>query len=180
MCSRFFRHEVSWEEYRDALSIIAPPGVEPPEATYNAAPMSVQPIVRLAPERQHRELAPCHWGLVPSWWTKPLSEKRFTSFNADCETVHEKPVFRGAFRHRRCLIPVSGYYAWTGTAGRKTPFAISLRNRRWFCLAGLWDSALIDGSEIHTFTVLTTQPNDVTAGLYHRMPVILHRQDYDR
>lgn len=180
MCGRFFRHGVTWEEYHDALGLIAPDGVAPPEATYNAAPMSLQPIIRRAPEHEHIEMAPCHWGLVPSWWTKPLSEKKFTTFNAKCETVHEKPVFRGAFRHKRCLVPVSGYYEWTGEKGRKTPFAIGLRNRRWFCLAGLWDSALIDGSEIQTFTILTTEPNDATAGLHHRMPVILSPHDYQR
>lgn len=180
MCGRFFRHSVTWEEYHDALGLIAPAGVAPPEATYNAAPMSLQPVIRNAPEHDHIEMAPCHWGLIPSWWTKPLSEKKFASFNAKCETVHEKPVFRGAFRHKRCLVPVSGYYEWTGKKRRKTPFAIGLRNRRWFCLAGLWDSALIDGSEIQTFTILTTEPNDATAGLHHRMPVILAPHDYKR
>lgn len=180
MCGRFFREEVSWEEYHDALSLIPPVNTAPPEATYNAAPMSVQPIIRIAPEHEHIEMAPCHWSLVPSWWTKPLSEKKFTTFNAKAETVHEKPVFRGAFRHKRCLVPISGYYEWSGEKGRKTPFAVSLRNRTWFCLAGLWDSALIDGSEIQTFTVLTTTPNDATAGLHHRMPVILAPSAYQR
>lgn len=185
MCGRFFRHGVSWEEYHASLGLVAPDGVAPPEPTYNAAPMSVQPIIRHAPDQGFGgeaplELAPCHWGLIPSWWTKPLSEKKFSTFNAQSETAHEKPVFRGAFRHKRCLIPVSGYYEWSGEKGRKTPFAVGLRNRRWFCFAGLWDSALIDGSEIQTFTVLTTQPNDVMAGLHHRMPVILEQHDYKR
>lgn len=180
MCGRFFRREVSWEEYHDTLSLIPPVGVAPPEPTFNAAPMSVQPVVRTHPVQGHIEMAPCHWGLVPSWWTKPLSEKKFSTFNAKAETAAEKPVFRGAFRHKRCLVPVSGFYEWTGAKGRKTPFAIGLRNRRWFCFAGLWDSAIINGSEIETFTVLTTEPNDLMAGLHHRMPVILRPQDYGR
>lgn len=180
MCGRFFRHDVSWEDYQDTLNLIPPEGVAPPLATYNAAPMSVQPIIRRAPERGHVEMAPCHWGLVPSWWTKPLSEKQFSSFNAKCETVSEKPVFRGAFRHKRCIVPVSGYYEWSGPKGKKTPFAIGLRNRRWFPIAGLWDAALIDGGEIQTFTLLTTQPNDALAGIHHRMPVILHMRDVAR
>ena len=184
MCGRFFRKAVSWEEYHDALALIPPADTLAPEATYNAAPMSVQPVIRFAPDRPpdaaRIEMAPCHWGLVPSWWTKPLSEKKFTTFNAMAETAHEKPVFRGAFRHKRCLVPMSGFYEWTGPEGRKTPFAVGLRNRRWFCVAGLWDSALIQGSEIQTFTVLTTAPNDVMAGLHHRMPVILHPMDYRR
>jgi putative SOS response-associated peptidase YedK len=45
-------------------------------------------------------------------------------------------------------------------------------------VAGLWDAALIDGSEIQTFTILTTRPNDFTAGIHDRMPVILSPENY--
>ncbi len=182
MCGRFFRHEVSWAEYRASLDLIVPDDVEPPEATYNGAPMSWQPVIRQAQRAGdgRTELAPMLWSLIPSWWHKPLSEKKFTSFNAQCETAAEKPVFRGAFRYRRCLVPVSGFYEWTGEKGRKIPFAIALRNRRLFCLAGLWDRAMIDGSEIDSFTILTTTPNDLMAGLHTRMPVILAPENYGR
>jgi len=180
MCGRFFRHGVTWEDYRAMLNLIPPDGVEPPEPTYNAAPMSLQPVIRRGEVPGTTELAPMIWSLIPSWWTKPLKEKRFTSFNAKCETVAEKPVFRGAFKYRRCLVPVSGFYEWTGAKGSKIPFAISLRNRRWFCMAGFWDEAMIDGSHIESFTVLTTTPNDVMAGLHTRMPVILDPSQYAR
>jgi len=135
MCGRFFRHEVSWAAYQVALDLIVPEGVDPPEATYNAAPMSLQPVIRPAETAGHTEMAAMVWSLVPSWWRKPLKEKSFSSFNAKAETAAEKPVFRGAFRHRRCLVPVSGFYEWTGQKGARIPFAIGLRNRRWFCLA---------------------------------------------
>ena len=180
MCGRFYRHAVSWEEFRAALEIIIPEGVDPPEAKYNIAPMSYVPIIRRDVDTKQLELFPSMWSLVPSWWSKPLSEKKFSTFNARCETAHEAATFRGAFRHKRCLIPASGWYEWSGTKGNKIPFAVSLRNRRWFCFAGLWDCALIDGSELHTFTILTTQPNDVMAGIHTRMPVILHPDQYER
>lgn len=184
MCGRYFRHGVTWEEYRGALDLIPPENTAPPEPTFNAAPMSLQPIIRTAPEDQRNsgtlEMAPALWSLIPGWWKKPLSEKSFSSFNAKSETVAEKPVFRGAFRHHRCLVPMSGFYEWTGPKGAKIPFAIGLRNRRWFCLAGLWDRAMIDGSEVDSFTVLTTTPNDLMAGIHTRMPVILHPADYAR
>ena len=120
------------------------------------------------------------WGLVPSWWHQPLKEKKFSTFNARAEGLQESNTFRGSFRHRRCLIPASGFYEWTGPKGSKTPFAIGLRNRRWFCFAGLWDRAMIDGSEIDSFTIITTQPNDLMAGLHTRMPVIIDPQNYSR
>ncbi|MCI4645709.1 MAG: SOS response-associated peptidase [Hyphomonadaceae bacterium] len=180
MCGRFYRHFVSWEDYRAWLNLVPPEEVDPPEATYNAAPMSLQPVIRPRERGAGLEMAPMLWNLIPSWWHKPLKEKTFPSFNARAETVAEKPVFRGAFRYRRCLVPMSGFYEWTGEKGSKIPFAISLRNRRWFCLAGLWDRAMIDGSEIDSFTVLTTQPNDLMAGIHTRMPVILRPEDYTR
>ena len=174
MCGRFFRHDVSWEDYRSALEIIIPDGVLPPEAKYNIAPMTYNPIIRRDFDTKQLELFPSLWGLVPSWWNKPLSEKKFSTFNARCENVHEAASFRGSFRHKRCLIPVSGFYEWMRDGKSKIPFAIGLRNRRWFCFAGLWDCAMIDGSELHTFTILTTTPNDVMAGIHTRMPVIIH------
>ncbi len=180
MCGRFFRREVSWAAYRAALNLTPVQNVDPPEATYNAAPMSVQPVIRWTRERSHIELAPCLWGLVPSWWTKPLSERKFSGINADAETAHERPVYRGAFRYWRCLVPVSGFYIWTGEGRRKQAFAVALRDQDWFCLAGLWDTALIDGSVLESFTILTTQPNDVMAGLSTRMPVIVAPDNYQR
>jgi putative SOS response-associated peptidase YedK len=178
MCGRFFRHGVTWEEYHDALGLIVPDSVDPPEPTYNAAPTQLHPIVRLTEDKSEREMILARWGLIPSWWKKSLAEVKFTSINAQSETVHEKPVFRGAFRHKRCLVPISGYYEWSVTGKSKTPYAFSLKNRRWFCVAGLWDTAHFDGSEMDTFTILTTQPNDFTAGIHDRMPVILSPEDY--
>ena len=185
MCGRFYRRDVSWAEYHAALSIIPPAGIAPPEAEYNIAPTQYAPVVRLAPEGEAQpagslQMAPAMWGLVPSWWHQPLKEKKFATFNARAEGLEESNTFRGAFRHRRCLVPASGFYEWTGPKGKRTPFAIALRNRRWFCFAGLWDRAMIDGSEIDSFTILTTKPNELMAGLHTRMPVILDPQDYTR
>lgn len=180
MCGRFFRHELSWDDYRAWLNLTIPEGVDPPEANYNIPPTTHVPVIRRDFDTKQLELSPLYWGLVPSWWKKPLSEKKFSTFNARSENVNEAASFRGAFRHKRCLIPVSGFYEWSGEKGSKIPFAIGLRNRRWFCFGGLWDSVIIDGSELHSFTILTTTPNDVMAGIHTRMPVIIAPEDYDR
>ncbi|WP_213269010.1 SOS response-associated peptidase [Hyphomonas sp.] len=180
MCGRFFREGVSWAEYHAWLNIIEIHGVEPPEANWNIAPTTIQPVIRLNHDRSAREMAPMRWGLIPSWWSKPIREWQAASINARAEEVAQKPTFRGAYRHKRCLVPVSGYYEWSVQGKTKTPFAFRLHNRRLFCLAGLWDAALIDGSEIQSFTILTTKPNDFTAGIHDRMPVILRPEDYDR
>ena len=142
----------------------------------NIAPTEAVPLVREG--EFGRELSAAHWWLTPSW--APSVDQKYSMFNARSETIATSNTFRGSFRHKRCLIPVSGFYEWTGQKGSKTPFAIGLRNRRWFCFAGLWDRATIDGSEIDSFTILTTEPNDLMAGLHTRMPVILDPQDYER
>ncbi|MEM9584774.1 MAG: SOS response-associated peptidase [Pseudomonadota bacterium] len=185
MCGRFFRHDVSWEEYYTGLRLIIPEDVEPPEAAYNIAPTQIAPIIRHPTEDEDADagelvMEPARWGLVPTWWKKPLKEIKWGTFNARSETTAEKPFFRGAFRHGRCLVPMSGFYEWKKTEdGTKQPYAIGLGNVRWFCCAGLWSRAMIDGSEIDTFTILTTTPNDLMAEIHNRMPVILSPTDYD-
>ena len=111
------------------------------------------------------------------------SDERLLSplINARAETAAEKPAFRGAMRHRRCLIPTTGFYEWSGKRGAKQPYLIRLKDRELFALAGLWEAWLgADGSEIETTAVLTTQPNRDMAPIHDRMPVILDPRDFDR
>ena len=85
-------------------------------------------------------LVPMRWGLVPSWWSKPLKELKLATFNALAETVADKPFFRSAFRRTRCLIPVSGYYEWHDTTGGKQPYYFTARDGSpALTVAGLWD-----------------------------------------
>lgn len=184
MCGRFFRHDVTWEEYWTGLRLIVPEAVQPPEAAYNIAPTQIVPIIRRPAEDETGSdcdlvMEPARWGLVPSWWNKPLKDIKWGTFNARSETAAEKPFFRGAYRHGRCLVPMSGFYEWHRLGPKeKQPYAIGLGNVRWFCCAGLWSRAMIDGSEFDTFTILTTAANDLMSDLHHRMPVILSPVDY--
>ena len=104
------------------------------------------------------------WGLIPGWQKDPAKGPR--PFNARAETVAEKPSFRGAWRHRRCLLPASCFFE----KGR----AIRRIDRHSFWLAGLWERWLGgDGSEVDTCTILTTTPNDLVRPLHQRMPVVI-------
>jgi putative SOS response-associated peptidase YedK len=145
---------------------------------YNIAPSQPVLIVRLD-ARGYRELRLVKWGLVPSWAKDP---RRYTTLiNARSETAPEKPSFRGPTRHRRCLIPATGYYEWTGGRGSKQPQLIRLKDQELFAIAGLWEAWLgADGSEIETMTILTTEANGDAAPLHDRMPVIIERKDYGR
>lgn len=181
MTSRFFRRAISWADYRAALDLVPPPHVDAPEAEYNIAPGSHAPILRRAPEGEYAprhaiQIAPAFWGLVPVWWKQPLSEKKFASFNARADMIETSNTYSGAFRQGRCLVPASGFYAW----GNGTPFAFALASGAWFCLAGLWSRAMIDGSEFDTFAIVTCEPNLAVAGIAASMPVILSPQHYTR
>ncbi len=118
------------------------------------------------------------WGLVPSW-AKDLSIGN-KLINARAETLAEKPSFRNAFRMRRCLVPASGFFEWKRDEG-KQPYLIRLKNGEPFCFAGLWEEWKAPGAEpIRSFTIITTTPNGLMAGIHDRMPVILQREDEPR
>jgi putative SOS response-associated peptidase YedK len=171
MCGRFTQ-QYTWAEVRDLLDLIgAPRNLEP---RYNIAPTTTIDVAIVAGEG--RSLVSARWGLVPMWWKKPLKELPST-FNARAETVAEKPMFRSAFKHRRCVIPASGFYEWKTTPDGKQPFYISARTGGPLAIAGLWeDWKTPDGGEtIRTATMIVTAANATMQAIHDRMPVFLDR-----
>jgi putative SOS response-associated peptidase YedK len=98
------------------LDLLGPPRNLRPR--YNIVPTTVIDVIRLGPHG--RELVPMRWGLIPGWWKKTAKEVPAT-FNARAESVASKPMFRNAFRERRCIIPASGFYEWTGDKTNRQP-----------------------------------------------------------
>ena len=118
------------------------------------------------------------WGLVPFWANDPSVGSRL--INARSETVMEKPAFRQAFRSRRCAIPASGFYEWTGEAKYRVPHAITVEGRPIVAFAGLWESWKdAAGKPLETYTILTTPANAFVAPMHDRMPAILADGDVD-
>jgi putative SOS response-associated peptidase YedK len=141
---------------------------------FNVAPSQVMPVVV---QREHAELVPMEWGLVPHWARDLAAARR--PINARAETLTERPMFRGLLRHNRCLVPASGFYEWKrdGT-GRKQPYYLRLKDAGLFAFAGLYDVWHdMDGSALATYTLVTTVANEVVSPLHDRMPVILRRED---
>lgn len=137
------------------------------EPRYNVAPG--QDVLVLPQDGRARFL---RWGLVPSWAPDPSVGSRM--INARAETVRERPAFRSAFRRRRCLVPVDGFYEWRGEAGHRQPYHVALEGGHLFALAGLWERwSPREGEALETFTVLTTEANDSVRPLHDRMPAIL-------
>ena len=141
---------------------------------FNIAPTQEAPVVRVNAQGA-REVAMLRWGLVP-FWSKDLSIGN-RMINARAETVAEKPSFRNAFKSRRCVVPATGFFEWTGEPGHKQPFAITAADQPLFAFAGLWESwhdkSQPDAPPIETFTIITTDANESVTAIHDRMPVIL-------
>src|ERR1700744_4255241 len=149
--------------------------------SYNVAPQSTQPVVRLDPERGERELTVMRWGLVP-FWSRDGSAS-FNTITARAETVTSSPAFREAMKRRCCLVPAEWFYEWQKVdAKTKQPYAIGLKDDALFAFAGLWDSwkNKATGQTLETYTIVTTDANELMEPLHNRMPVILRQQDYSR
>jgi putative SOS response-associated peptidase YedK len=148
--------------------------------SYNAAPQSVQPVVRLNRDSGDREFALLRWGLVPFW----AKDAKFgiSTFNARSEEASKKPAFREALKTRRCLVPADAYYEWKRIDPKtKQPFAIALKSGEPCAFAGLWERwQPKDDVALETFTILTTEPNELMKPIHNRMPVILATSDYSR
>lgn len=150
------------------------------EPSYNAAPQSVQPVVRLNRDTGAREFVLMRWGLIPFW---AQNEKMgIRTIHARSEEAATKPAYREAFKKRRCLIPLDAFYEWqTVGAKGKPPYAFALKSGEPCAFAGLWESwRPKQGPPLETFTVLTTDPNSLLQPIHHRMPVILDPADYAR
>jgi len=138
---------------------------------YNIAPGQEVVAVREV-EGYGRRLDPLHWGLVPSWAETPAIGHRL--INARAEGAAERPAFRAAFRHRRCLIAADGFYEWQAGQDGKQPYWIGLPERQPLAFAGLWEHwQAPDGSLLESCTILTTAANAALRPIHERMPVIL-------
>src|SRR5260370_15337730 len=102
MCGRFVRF-TSWAELRQKLSLLTSAELAP---SYNIAP--TQQVLVAREQEGRREGVAMRWGLIPSW----AKDKKAPQINARAETVAEKPMFRTAFKKRRCLVLADGYYEW--------------------------------------------------------------------
>ena len=147
---------------------------------YNICPTTE--IDTIVPALDKRGVVPMRWGLVPSWWSKPLKEMRMATFNARAETVAEKPMFRDAFKKRRCLIPASGYYEWQDTPSGKQPYYFTRRDGHVMTIAGLWSNwkDKTTGEDLKSCTMVITEPNKFVADVHDRMPVILEAKDFEQ
>ena len=144
--------------------------------TWNAAPTNQLPVI-IEPEEGEREAELMQWGLIPRW-AKPGEKRSLAPINARAETLSEKPMFRNLVKRNRCLVPANGFYEWKNLGDHKQPYYITVPDDPLFAFAGLYETFTNDaGEETSTYTIITTEPNELMSTLHTRMPVILHEQD---
>ncbi|MEZ5197073.1 MAG: SOS response-associated peptidase [Bacteroidales bacterium] len=117
------------------------------------------------------------WGIIPFWAKdKSIGNKLI---NSKAETITEKPSFKSAFKKKRCLVLSDGFYEWKKVSPKeKIPYRIKMREDTLFSMAGIWDAwKNQDGEFIHSFSIITTTPNELMANIHTRMPVILDKKD---
>ncbi len=143
-------------------------------------------LIGLITENSRLKVSKMQWGLIPRWAKDPVTAAKISNqtLNARGETLFEKPSFRNAARHHRCIIPVDGFYEYHDKNGLKIPYHIKMKNSNKMLLAGLWeDWQSPDGNmERRTFSIVTTKGSPMLSEIHNkpsgsqgpRMPVILH------
>ncbi len=106
------------------------------------------------------------WGFISPWAKDPFDKERPRPFNARSETVEDKKLFSESWKHKRCLIPASGFF--------ERNYRIRRENFETFWLGGIWSKwTSTKGDELESCCILTTAPNELVKPLHHRMPVIV-------
>lgn len=138
---------------------------------YNIAPTDQHWILRTKLEQ--RQLLPAKWGLVNTWQTD--AKGAFKQINARSENAPSRPAFRDAYVHRRCAVPADGFFEWTGAKEARRPIWFHPPHDDLLLFAGLYESWRDPKTDAwqRTFTILTTDANEIVAPVHDRMPVIL-------
>ncbi len=147
----------------------------PPLPNYNICPTN--PIHSVFTDQTGRRLSAMRWGFIPHWYKTENDGPLL--INARAESLAEKPAFRDAARHRRCLIPASGFYEWQKAAdGRRLPWFIRRRDKTPLAMAGIWQDWRRGGEQLRSCAIVTTEANREIAPIHNRMPVVLEPDDW--
>jgi putative SOS response-associated peptidase YedK len=146
-------------------------------SNWNISPTTTIPFISESKNRSvTRDINLASWGLIPSWAKD--SSRQANAINARVESISEKPSFRSAFKSRRCLVPVSGYYEWATELGQyrpKQPFFISNKESKTLAIAGIYEEWVNPESNqvLATAAIITRSAVGIVAPIHNRMPVIL-------
>ena len=173
MCGRFFLSK-SGAEIARHFDLAEEPVLAP---RFNIAPSQSIPVVRHGDgDGDDRVLEWRSWGFVPRFAKQLRAGRR--PINARAETVATSPLFRGAFAHRRGLVPADGFYEWQHRGRSARPFALRVRGGELFAMAAIFDRCETDEGTLESCAIVTTEANERVAVVHGRMPAILAPADY--
>ncbi|WP_127597038.1 SOS response-associated peptidase [Nitratireductor alexandrii] len=182
MCGRFAL-TATLDEVETFLGVA---GGEDFPPRYNIAPTQPILVALAGPPRQpgsnlpDRQALLVRWGFIPAWAKNPTDLPLL--INARSETAAEKNTFKAAMRHRRALIPASGFFEWKRRDKAKAqPYFVRPREGGLVAFGGLMETYLDPGgSELDTAAILTTAANAKIADIHHRMPVVIRPEHFSR
>lgn len=166
MCNDY-EQNVTWAQYKkalDALSIVIPPrqGEIDLKRADDVHINDIAPVMRAAGDNGI-ELAPMSFGFPPP---RPKASPIF-NFRSEGRRFGES---------KRCLIPASAFFEFTGTKYPKTKHRFILNDAPFMAIAGLWREG--EGNKPASFTMLTTEPGPDVAPIHNRQVVVLRPEDW--
>ena len=135
-------------------------------------PTDIVPVIATS-RRGNKACFPMQWGFN--------MEGRAMLPNARLETAGVKPLFQGAWKSHRCVIPASWYYEWehflrpNGKKETGAKYLIQPKGDHVTWLCGLY--RFEDG--LPHFVVLTRPPSEEISFIHDRMPLMLREKDVD-
>ncbi len=147
---------------------------------FNVAPSQYVPAIRLHEGRSEGVML--RWGLIPSWFEGEPTGAPKARVRSD--RVESSKIYKMAWlASRRCILPVTGFYAWQLTPEKyRQPFFINLIYRPVFGVAAIWDRWVSDDDDvIESCSIVCVPPNELVSDMMvadHGMPAILRRKDY--
>lgn len=166
MCGRFMLTATP-EEVRRLFAYVEQPNFPPRDDIRPTEPIGV--VVWAEGARRFRLV---RWGFWPSWVKDPRDFSLL--INARAETALDKPSFRGAMRHGRCLVPATGFVEWRRDGTKRTPFRVMPRAGGLVAFAGLTETwSAPDGSEVDTAAILTVDADATVGAIHDRMPAVV-------
>ncbi len=143
-------------------------------------PTSTAPVMRRGADADARlEMTTMQWGLVPSWGEGPKAGRKM--FNLRSETIHSR--FGSSFRTRRCVLPATAFFAYSGPRGKRVPHLVAPASgpSRLFSMAGIWatwEDPEEDAPEPFLSATILTRPSpDNLKGIHPRSPCVLTTEE---
>lgn len=164
-------------------------------------------VLKKTDDKEEFDIVKMEWGFIPHYLKtrEDVNKMRngykdatgkyrpaIITLNAVCEELLlPGKIYRDATLKRRCLVLSSGFFEWrhifplnkkTGLplkTANKTPYYISVKDKPYFFMAGIWQpwTDKVTGEHVETFSIVTTAANKLMEQVHNskkRMPTILN------